>query len=265
VVSVHKMGSGFEQGSVFHLQGDLVDTDRLAKCADLLMTTSPNVMVYSALDAWRRQMVERGTELLGAALELARNVRERVSEIPDVNVMEDELLGEQASHDLDRLQVLMDIADTGTSGYQGIDWMREHCRLDLGETDHRRMLATLTYADDKHTVDRLLDALTSWREAAREFDPPPQIDLPSPNEIELETVLLPRDAFFSRTEMVPAERAAGRVSAELITPYPPGIPAVTPGEVLNDAVINYLRTGADAGMNLPDASDAHVHEFKVVA
>ena len=61
VVSVHKMGAGFEQGSVFHLQGDLVDPDRLSACADLLMTTSPNVLVYSALDGWRRQMVETGT------------------------------------------------------------------------------------------------------------------------------------------------------------------------------------------------------------
>jgi lysine decarboxylase len=265
VVSVHKMGSGFEQGSVFHLQGDLVDSDRLVKCADFLMTTSPNVLVYSALDAWRRQMVERGTELLGAALELAKDVRHRISQIADVDVMEDELLGEQASHDLDRLQILMDIADTGTSGYQGVDWMRQHCQVDLGEADHRRMLATLSYADDEHTVDRLVDALTSWREAARDFDTPPQIDLPSPDEIQLETVILPRDAFFGPTEMVPAERAAGRVSAELITPYPPGVPAVTPGELLNDAVVNYLRTGADAGMNLPDATDAQVHEFKVVA
>ena len=57
VVSVHKMGAGFEQGSVFHLQGDLVDPDRLSACADLLMTTSPNVMVYAAMDGWRRQMV----------------------------------------------------------------------------------------------------------------------------------------------------------------------------------------------------------------
>jgi lysine decarboxylase len=160
---------------------------------------------------------------------------------------------------------LIDVADTGTSGYQGADWMREHCQLDLGEHDHRRMLVTLSYADDEHTVARLLDALTSWREAAREFDPPPQIDLPSPEEIELATVMLPRDAFFGRTEMVPADRAAGRVAAEMITPYPPGIPAVVPGEELNDAVVNYLRTGADAGMNLPDASDALVHDFKVVA
>jgi lysine decarboxylase len=123
----------------------------------------------------------------------------------------------------------------------------------------------LTYADDAHTAQRLVNALTLWRDAAREFDTPPQIDLPSPEELQLETVVLPRDAFFGPTEMVPAERAAGRVSAELITPYPPGIPAVVPGELLNDAVINYLRTGADAGMNLPDASDAKAHQFKVVA
>jgi arginine decarboxylase len=266
VVSVHKMGSGFEQGSVFHVQGDLVDEDRLSKCADLLMTTSPNVMVYAALDAWRRQMVERGHELLGAALELADDTRERIEQqIADVEVLDRELLGEQASHDLDRLQVLTDVAATGTSGYQGVDWIREHCQLDLGESDHRRMLVTMSYADDKHTVDRLIDALSSWREAARDFDPPPEIDLPSPDEIELETVILPRDAFFGDTEMVPAERAAGRVAAEQITPYPPGIPAVVPGEELNDAVINYLRSGADAGMTLPDSSDPKVHQFKVVA
>jgi arginine decarboxylase len=196
-------------------------------------------MVYSALDAWRRQMVERGHELLGAALELARDVRGRIAQIPDVDVMEDELLGAQTSHDLDRLQVLMDIAATGTSGYQGADWIREHCQLDLGETDHRRMLVTMSFADDKHTVDRLIDALTAWRQAAREFDRPPRIDLPAPGEIELKTVILPRDAFLGPTEMVPAERASGRVAAEQITPYPPGIPAVVPGEELNDAVINY--------------------------
>ena len=158
-----------------------------------------------------------------------------------------------------------DIEATGTSGYQGVDWLREHCRLDVGEGDHRRMLATMSFADDKHTADRLIHALTAWREAAREFDPPPQIDLPSPDEIELETVILPRDAFFGPTEMVPAERAAGRVSAEQITPYPPGIPAVVPGEQLNDAVISYLRSGADAGMTLPDPSDPKVHQFRVVS
>ncbi|QLL05400.1 aminotransferase class I/II-fold pyridoxal phosphate-dependent enzyme [Mycobacterium vicinigordonae] len=265
VVSVHKMGAGFEQGSVFHLQGDLVDPDRLSSCADLLMTTSPNVMVYAALDGWRRQMVERGRELLATELALVSELRARLAEIPDVVVLHDELLGEEASRDLDITQVLMDISATGTTGYQASDWLRENCRIDLGLSDHRRILATMSFADDKQTADRLVTAMTQWRAAASDFERPPAIQLPSPTELQLQTVQLPRDAFFGPTEMVPAEKAAGRVAAEQITPYPPGIPAVVPGELLNEAIIDYLRSGVSAGMTLPDPADPAVHRFRVVA
>ena len=113
-------------------------------------------MVYAALDAWRRQMVERGHDLLDAALTRTHQVRERIEEIPDVEVLDRELFGEQASHDLDRLQIVMDIETTGTSGYQGLDWIREHRQLDLHVGDHRRMVATISFADDDHTVERLI-------------------------------------------------------------------------------------------------------------
>ena len=265
VVSVHKMGAGFEQGSVFHLQGDLVDQDRLSACADLLMTTSPNVLVYTALDGWRRQMVQHGHQLLGDALRLARQLREDLKLIPGVEVLEDELLGVQASHDLDRLQVLMDVSATGSSGYQVADWMREHRCIDVGMSDHRRILATLSFADDKTTTERLLEGLWAWRRTAADDETPPAIRLPSPEEIELETVQLPREAFFAPVETVPADKAAGRIAAEQITPYPPGIPAVVPGERLSDAVIDYLRSGLDAGMNVPDPADPTLATFRVVA
>jgi arginine decarboxylase len=264
VVSVHKMGAGFEQGSVFHVQGDLIDRDRLSACADLLMTTSPNVMIYAALDGWRRQMVEHGRELLGEALELVDGLRSDIELIPDLEVLDEELLGEEASHDLDRLQILMDLSATGTSGYQAADWLREHKQVDVGMSDHRRILATMSFADDKATGERLLDALWAWRKAANDFESPPPIRLPSPSEIELESIQLPRDAFFGNVEAVPAEKASGRICAEQITPYPPGIPAVVPGERLNDAVIDYLRSGLDAGMNIPDAADTSLKTFKVV-
>ncbi|WP_029116328.1 aminotransferase class I/II-fold pyridoxal phosphate-dependent enzyme [Mycobacterium sp. URHB0044] len=264
VVSVHKMGAGFEQGSVFHLQGDLVDQDRLSACADLLMTTSPNVLVYSAIDGWRRQMVQRGNELLGAALDLAKGLRSDIETIDGVEVLDDELLGVEASHDLDRLQVLLDVSATGTSGYQAADWLREHRQIDMGMTDHRRILATLSFADDADSARRLMDGLTAWRRAAADFEPPQAIRLPSPEELELETVELPRDAFFGATEDVPLEKASGRIAAEQITPYPPGIPAVVPGERLNDAVLEYLRTGVEAGMNLPDPADPELKTIKVV-
>ena len=65
-------------------------------------------------------------------------------------------------------------------------------------------------------------------------------------------------------DTVRAEMASGRVAAEQITPYPPGIPAVVPGERLNDAVIHYLRSGLEAGMNVPDAADPSLASFRVV-
>lgn len=265
VVSVHKMGAGFEQGSVFHLQGNLVDPMRLSSCADLLMTTSPNVMVYAALDGWRRQMVDQGHDLLTAELELAGYLRSCLAELADVMVLEEELLGKEASCDLDTTQVLMDISATGTSRYQAADWLRENCQIDLGLSDHRRILATMSFADDKRTADRLVDAMTRWRVAAREFERPPSIQLPSPAQLQLETVQLPRDAFFAPSELVPAADAVGRIAAEQITPYPPGIPAVVPGERLNDGVIDYLRSGVEAGMTLPDPADPTAQQFRVVA
>jgi arginine/lysine/ornithine decarboxylase len=210
-------------------------------------------------------MVERGHELLAAELELATYLRDQLAEIPDLQVLEQELLGEEASSDLDRTQVLMDVSATGTSGYQASDWLRQHCQLDLGMSDHRRILATMSFADDKHTADRLITAMTRWRKAANDFEPPQQIRLPSPAELQLDTVALPRDAFFGATEMVPAAKATGRVAAEQITPYPPGIPAVVPGERLNDAVIDYLRSGVEAGMTLPDPADPTAQHFRVVA
>lgn len=250
---------------MFHLQGDLVDENRLPACADLLMTTSPNVLVYSAIDGWRRQMVEHGHELMGAALDLANETRREIEEIDDIEVLDEELLGKQASHDLDRLQVLIDVSATGTSGYQAADWLREYCQLDLGMTDHRRVLATMSLADGPDTAGRLIEALKLWRKAAHDFAAPPRVDLPTPEELELETVMAPRDAFFGTVEDVPVEHAAGRISAEQITPYPPGIPAVVPGERLNEAVLDYLRTGLEAGMNLPDPADPALDTVRVVA
>jgi lysine decarboxylase len=264
VVSVHKMGAGFEQGSVFHLQGDLVDQDRLSACADLLMTTSPNVLVYSAIDGWRRQMVERGHQLLSDALQLVDGLRAEIEQIPGLEVLDDELLGKEASHDLDRMQILMDVSATGTSGYQAHDWLREHKHIDVGMSDHRRILATMSFADDKASAERLLDALWAWRKAADGFDPPPQIRLPSPSEIQLESVQLPRTAFFGDVEAVPLEEACGRTCAEQITPYPPGVPAVVPGERLDNAVLEYLRDGLAAGMNIPDAADTSLKTIRVV-
>jgi arginine/lysine/ornithine decarboxylase len=264
VVSVHKMGAGFEQGSVYHLQGGLVDPIRLKQCADLLATTSANVLIYAAMDGWRRQMVEQGHELLDAALRLVGRTRERIEAIQGLHVMKEELLGESASHDLDPLHVVIDLSQLGISGYQAADWLRSEHRLDTGINDHRRVEATFSMADTGETADRLVDALTALAGAAESFPEPKPVRLPSPSDLEAATAMLPRDAFFGPVETGPAGEAAGRIAAEQITPYPPGIPALLPGELIDEPVVEYLRSGLDAGMVIPDAADPSLQTLRVV-
>jgi arginine decarboxylase len=265
VVSVHKMGGGFEQGSVFHHQGDLVEWAHLSACADLLMTTSPSVPIYAALDGWRHQMVDEGHALLQSALQLAQDLRGRIDALPGLHVLDSELCGHEASHDLDRMQILIDVSELGVSGYQAADWMRDAEHLDVGMADHRRILATLSIADDLDTTERLITALTCLAPATEAMDSPPRVAVPAPSEIQLDTVMAPHRAFFGATRQVPAHHAVGGIAAEQLTPYPPGIPAVVPGERLNAAVIDYLRSGLKAGMAIPDATDPSLDTFRCTA
>ena len=122
----------------------------------------------------------------------------------------------------------------------------------------------MSMADNEETVQRLLQALQDLVQAAPDLPAPPPVKLPSAAELEMETVHLPREAFFGPVEVVPAEEAAGRVAAEQITPYPPGIPAILPGERINQAVIDYLRSGVEAGMVLPDPADPSMKTIRVV-
>ncbi|HEY9329429.1 MAG TPA: hypothetical protein VIS09_14545 [Streptomyces sp.] len=81
----------------------------------------------------------------------------------------------------------------------------------------------------------------------------------------MEQARLPRDAYFSATEDVPVEQAAGRIAAELITPYPRAFPWCCPASKLTDPVPRYLRTGLDAGMNLPDPADPALDTVRACA
>jgi arginine decarboxylase len=263
VTSVHKSGSAIEQSSVFHLQHDRVDPAVLKAREDLLGTTSPTSLVYATLDGWRRQMVEHGKELLGAALSLAERTRAALDALPGIRVMSDEFTGPGAARSYDPLKIVIDVSEAGISGYQGADWLRDHERVTVGLSDHRRMVAQLTVADDDDSAATLVRSVAALCEAG--LPAPRAVHLPDPADLELETAMLPRDAFFADTDQVAADEAVGRISAEMITPYPPGAPAVLPGEVITAEILDYLRSGLAAGMQIPDPVDGDLDSVRVVA
>jgi arginine/lysine/ornithine decarboxylase len=265
VTSVHKMGAGIEQSSVFHLQGDLVSPEVLKAREDLLGTTSPSSLVYGALDGWRRHMVQQGKDLLTAALALTHRTRSQIADLPGLSVMGREVVGPGKAFDLDPLKIVVDVSELGVSGYQAAEWIRAEHQVALGLADHRRVMAALTHADNDETTTRLVGALASLSERHNELGKEPPVHVIPGRELELETVMRPRDAFFGPAEQIPVADAPGRIAAEMLSPYPPGVPVLVPGERITEAVLDYLTSGPPAGMLIPDAADGSLKTVRVVA
>lgn len=266
--SVHKTLTGLSQTSVISVRSDRIDTDRLQLCFELEESTSTSALLLSSIDGARRQFVREGEELLGRALRSAELMRERIAEeVPELRVVtREELLGRPSVAGVDPTHVLIETAPVGLTGYQADDWLRDERSIDVELADHRRLMPLVTFAHGEAEVDRFVRALRDLVDTEGE----PGADtgvrpLPTRRELRTEQAMVPRDAFFSRTENVKPGDAVGRVSAEFVTPYPPGIPVCAPGEVINEAIVGYLEEIVANGAFVEGAADQALSRFRVVA
>jgi arginine decarboxylase len=262
VQSLHKADGGLCQASMILVGGDLVDPVDLRLRLDLITTTSPSPLMYGSIDGWRRHLALNGKELIDGALERAAGIRKRLQRVPGLSVIDESIHDTAGVAEWDPLKLSVDVSGLGITGYQAKEWLLSQWHLAAQLGDARRVVCSLTYADDDAAVDRLADALQ--RLAAD----PPAPDRPSPmvpdlEQLNLEQAMSPREAFFAATEQVPDP--VGRIAAEMISPYPPGVPAILPGERFTEPVVTYLRAGMAAGMTIPDASDPELDTFRVVA
>ncbi|MEV6843552.1 aminotransferase class I/II-fold pyridoxal phosphate-dependent enzyme [Actinoplanes sp. NPDC051411] len=261
VQSLHKADGGLCQASLILLGGDLVGPVDLRLRLDLITTTSPSALMFGSIDGFRHRMVDEGRQLLDDALQRANGLRARLSKTPGLTVLDESIIGHDGVAEWDPLKLSVDVSALGITGYQAKEWLQEQRRLTAQLGDARRVVCSLTYSDDDEAIERLAEALETL--AAE----PPQPDRPAPRipaleDLNLEQAITPREAYFADTEQV--ADPVGRISAEMISPYPPGVPAILPGERFDAAVVDYLRAGLAAGMTLPDASDPSLKTFRVV-
>jgi arginine decarboxylase len=263
--SVHKTLNGFGQTSVLSVQGDRIDTSRLELVFELEQSTSASALLLASIDAARRQFERDGEQLLGRAIDHALRLRAAIAELPGYDLMTDDVTGRPGAMALDPTHVSVDVVGLGLTGFSAADWLVQHRGIHVELADHRRIMFLITYADSEANVDRLIAALRALADAHESADRGDIPDVPRPADLRMETVMLPRDAFLGATELVPWREAAGRVSAEMICPYPPGIPIVAPGERLTDTVVDYFQQLAAAGVMVEGAGDESLAQLRVVA
>src|SRR5215203_703039 len=263
--SVHKTMNGLSQASVLNVQGKLIDQDRFTLCFDLFETTSPSSLIMASTDAARRQMALNGEKIWEKTRKLARKARKKLANLEGLHVVGEEVLEKPGTYAFDETKLTVDVRGLGLSGYLAADWMLENFNITVELIDHRHVMAIISPADTHKTVDRLIAALKGLWEWAEETKPNAVAPLPHHRELGTELVMSPTKAFFSKTRNVPIEEAAGEIIAEMVSPYPPGIPRLLPGERITTTILDYLQKGRDAGMFVLDPSDQTLQTLRVVA
>ena len=266
VQSVHKILSGLSQAAVLHIDPDVLDPASVRRGLQLIQTTSPHFAIMASIDLARRQMMRHGRELLDDALERARRTAERLAAIPGLNVLRPEHLAGPGTglHQLDETKLLIGTAGLAADARDVVARLnRVHgVQPELSGAGHVLCITTIGNTEDD--VDRLVDG---FAEVAKHVGVRPDgqqtalvADLLA---VRPEMALTPREAFFAVDEALPLARASGRIAAEAITPYPPGIPLVMPGERLSGDVIDLLLALRNAG-NPISASDPTLTLVRVV-
>ena len=263
--STHKLLGSLTQTSMLLARGGRVSTERIRAASGIMQSTSPNEVLLASLDAARAQMAEEGRGRLASAIRLAEELRRRINEIEGLWSFGSEYMGTAGAAALDPTKITVQVTGLGMTGFAAEEELRRRgiaCEL----ADARNVLFLLSYADGEREAELLLAALRSMAQrnapvctsrgsetAFLALPPLPQ------------TALSPRDAYFARSECIAAESAAGRTAAETIMFYPPGIPVLAPGDVIDRETLRYLRAMRAVGAHVVGTADMSLRTVTVIA
>ena len=237
---------------------DRVSLDRVHRAMSMLMTTSPNQLMLASLDIARQQVAE-WPDMIDDAAELAKELRRIVNEIRGLSSFGVEAVGKKGIADLDTTKITINSRSLGISGLELAAMLRERgiaCEM----ADPYHVLLLVTYADDMKQAHAVIMALM---DIASKYTGDKLFTLVAPPTPPPQAEMTPQEAFFTDSHSVSFARCVGRVAAEEITPYPPGIPCLLPGEIITKEMSEYLTELKNTGYQIC-ATDPTLRRVKVL-
>lgn len=265
VSSVHKLIGSLGQSAILHRGRDArIDEQVVDRSVTLVESTSPSALLVGSLDAVRRYAAVNGRELLAETVGALERARAEIRAIPGLEVLDERLTAQPGVHAYDPLRLAVDVRGTGTTGHRMAALLRELDDINLELTSDTVIVAVFGIGEPAaETAARLVAALRRAAVELGEHDPgpaPPFAPPPPWGPLELP----PREAFFGPQEAVPLGAASGRIAAESLAVYPPGVPNVLPGERISFETVQFIRDTLSHGGMLRGAVDRTLETIRVV-
>ena len=259
IQSIHKTLGALTQASMLHVQGDRINRDRLTKSLELVQSSSPSSLLLASLDAARQQMAVNGKQLMSRTLQLAESARNQISQIPGLSVLE-LTIATPGFVALDKTRLTVNVSGLGLTGFAA-----DEILVDYGVIAELPSLQNLTFIISLGNTDADIEQLVQAMKIATKHKQILAIERAiSPFNHESKLALTPRQAFDAIVETLPVEQTCDHICAELVCPYPPGIPVLIPGEIVTKGAIAYLQKIQSLGGYINGCADSSLKTLKVI-
>ncbi len=260
--STHKTLSAMSQGSVLHFNSKLLDVNRVKRIVSMLQTTSPNYLTLATLDLARWQMVSQGEKIMDRLIQNTERARNAINHLKHFTCLtRSEIQGR--GFDMDYTKLTINVTRTGYSGQHISEILAKKHNIQVDAADLFNLIAITGTGTDKADLDRLVAALEEIDHMKQGEAQNWVLNIPS---LSTELVMNPRDVFLLySSKRVPLRKAIGHISAQPLTPYPPGIPVLIPGERVTTEIVEYLEDLTDRAVRVSGQEADALKTVRVVA
>ncbi|MBV5260717.1 aminotransferase class I/II-fold pyridoxal phosphate-dependent enzyme [Synechococcus moorigangaii CMS01] len=265
IQSTHKTLGAMTQASMLHLQGSRINPRKISRALQLVESTSPSYLFLASLDVAREQMALEGEKLWSQTLQLAQGARQELSQVHGLKIFAPQPQAGVQYYDPTRLTV--DVSHLGLTGYEGDEIFVEQLDVIPELPLWRSLTFIITFGNTKKDIQALIrafDTLSKNHQSQQPFNP---LKLASNRTETLYALphLSPRQAFWAPSQAVPLTASINQICAELICPYPPGIPAIMPGETITFEIVETLQQILAAGGVITGANDPSLKTIQAIA
>lgn len=261
VQSFHKMLPALNQSSILHINTKNIDYTKVERAINLLQTTSPSYPMLAIMDYTRRNMALNGKKILSEILLISKEIKQKLTKIGISTLLDTHVQNGSGEFTLDPAKVTIFTNEIGITGYELEKILDEEYGIQVECSNYDNIIIILKYGNLKFDVKQLIKALTGIINN-KKMNKTNKINFEF-NLFNNDQVIEPRKAFFSKELWIDLDNSKGKICAETISVYPPGIPILIPGERISKEVIEYLITVKSKGGTI-SSLDPDLKRIKVV-
>ncbi|SDA24228.1 Arginine/lysine/ornithine decarboxylase [Ruminococcus sp. YE71] len=258
-VSMHKSGGSLTQSSLL-LLGESMNTRYVEQIINLTQTTSASYLLLSSLDISRRNLALRGRESFEKVRQMAEYARSEINSIGGYYAYGKDLVNGRSIYDYDVTKLSVYTRDIGLTGIEVYDLLRDEYDIQIEFGDIGNILAYISIGDRIQDIERLVGALEDIKRLYHK----PTSKLHNAEYITPIVAATPQKAFYSDKELVPIRETAGRICGEFVMCYPPGIPILSPGEMITEEIIEYTLFAKEKGCSMQGPEDGSLERLNVL-